>query len=348
MSVLLAAAAFVVSLALSRRFCDPSSRFHILDQPNVRSLHTEPTPRSGGLAILAAVCLCGIAAVYWLGRASNSSDLWIALSVLLVAGVSYIDDRVTLPSGIRFVVHILAAALLVSSGFAISRLELPGLDLSLPYWFGVVFTLVFVVWMLNLFNFMDGMDGFAGGMAVFGFGVFAAMGWMADHAAFATINLIVAAAAGGFLVFNFPPARIFMGDIGSSTLGFLAAVSSLWGAKDGVFPFWIAILVFSPFIVDATVTLLQRLWRHEKIWQGHKTHYYQQLVQAGWGHRKTVLREYAIMLGCSVTALWGVRSPEKTQIGIIVAWGFFYFIFFRWATRYAARRRRRSTDVQEP
>src|SRR3990167_1168743 len=100
-------------------------------------------------------------------------------SSLLVAGVSYIDDRFTLPSGIRFVVHILAATLLVFGGFAMSHLELPGLDLSLPYWIGIVFTLLFVLWMLNLYNFMDGMDGFAGGMALFGFGAVAAVGWRA-------------------------------------------------------------------------------------------------------------------------------------------------------------------------
>lgn len=95
------------------------------------------------------------------------------------------------------------------------------------------------------------------------------------------ISLIIAAAFAGFLIFNFPPARIFMGDTGSSTLGLLAATLSLWGARDGVFPVWIAVLVFSPFIVDATVTLFWRLLRHEKIWQAHKAHYYQQLVQTG-------------------------------------------------------------------
>jgi UDP-N-acetylmuramyl pentapeptide phosphotransferase/UDP-N-acetylglucosamine-1-phosphate transferase len=189
--------------------------------------------------------------------------------------------------------------------------------------------------MLNLYNFMDGMDGIAGGMAVFGFGTFAVFGLLAGATLFSVLNLIIAAAALGFLVFNFPPARIFMGDVGSSTLGLLAAALSLWGVRDGIFPFWIALLVFSPFIVDATVTLLRRLWRRERIWHAHKTHYYQRLVQAGWGHRKTVLLEYAIMLGCGISALWSMRATDEIQMAILIAWILFYFAFFFWVSRIA-------------
>jgi UDP-N-acetylmuramyl pentapeptide phosphotransferase/UDP-N-acetylglucosamine-1-phosphate transferase len=338
MSILLVAAAFVISLMLTRRFCDPTSRFHILDQPNARSLHTQPTPRSGGLAILVAIYVCGIATVYWLGRPSDSSYGWIGGSSLLVAGVSYIDDRLTLPSGFRIIVHIFAAIFIMIGGLAISHLEFPGFYLSLPNWIGVIFTMLFVVWMLNLYNFMDGMDGFAAGMAVFGFGTFAVLGLFAESTLFSVINLVIAAAAMGFLVSNFPPARIFMGDVGSSTLGFLSASMSLWAAHERIFPLWLAVLVFSPFVVDATVTLLRRLIRGEKVWQAHKTHYYQKLVQAEWGHRKTVLFEYAIMLGCGITALWGVRAPEKLQVAMLAGWTLFYFLFFFWVSRLAARR----------
>jgi UDP-N-acetylmuramyl pentapeptide phosphotransferase/UDP-N-acetylglucosamine-1-phosphate transferase len=154
------------------------------------------------------------------------------------------------------------------------------------------------------------------------------MGWLADHDLFFVASLIVAAAAAGFLVFNFPPARIFMGDAGSSTLGMLAAALSLWGARDGIFPFWTAVLVFSPFIADASVTLLRRLWRRERIWQAHKTHYYQRLVQAGWGHRKTVLLEYLIMLGCALTAVFSLYATAAIQMAMLAGWVFFYIVFF--------------------
>jgi UDP-N-acetylmuramyl pentapeptide phosphotransferase/UDP-N-acetylglucosamine-1-phosphate transferase len=343
MSILLAAAAFVIAVVLTRRFCDPTSRFHILDQPNPRSLHTQPTPRSGGLAILAAVFLCGTAAIYFAGQPQEPFYSWMAGSCFLVAGISYADDRFTVPSGVRFVIHALAASALVFGGVVINPLQLPGLELAMPYWAGVIVTLLFVVWMLNLYNFMDGMDGFAGGMAVFGFGTFAVLGLLAGGTLFAVLNLIIAAAALGFLVFNFPPARIFMGDVGSSTLGFLAASMSLWAAHERLFPFWAAVLVFSPFVADATVTLIRRLLRGERVWQAHKTHYYQRLVQAGWGHRKTVLFEYAVMLGCAMTALEGVHSPEKLQTVLLVGWMLFYFVFFVWVSRLAARHHKTGT-----
>ena len=163
------------------------------------------------------------------------------------------------------------------------------------------------------------------------------MGWTAGHDAFLAVSLIIAAASAGFLFFNFPPARIFMGDVGSSTLGLLAATLSLWGARDGVFPFWIALLVFSPFIVDATVTLFHRLLRGDKIWQAHKTHFYQRLVRAGWGHRKTVLFEYAIMLGCAVTSLWSLRAPAQIQLAAFSGWAVAYLLFFFWVGRLAVR-----------
>ncbi|MHB8621922.1 MAG: MraY family glycosyltransferase [Sulfuricaulis sp.] len=336
MRILLTVAAFFISLLLTQRFCDPTSRFHILDQPNDRSLHTQPTPRSGGLAIMSAVYVCEIVSIYWLGWSSTSTYGWIGTASFLVAAISYADDRLALASGWRFIVHVLAAAIITFGGLAINHLALPGLELSLPHWLGVIITLLFVVWMLNLYNFMDGMDGFAGGMAVIGFGSFAYLGWIAGTESFWILNLIVAAAAGGFLVFNFPPARIFMGDVGSSTLGFLAASMSLWAAHERVFPFWAAVLVFSPFIVDATITLLRRLLQGDKVWQAHKTHYYQRLVQAGSGHRKTVLWEYVLMTACAGSAIWVVRQPETVQWWTIGFWTMVYALLVAMARRLEA------------
>jgi len=325
---------FVLSAWLTWRFCDPASRFHILDHPNERSLHVRSTPRSGGLAILIAI----IVSVATVSLFHPLHDLTaITTSVLIVAGVSFLDDHYSISPGYRIIAHALAAAVILYGGFYLQKLEVFGVSWQWSYAMGIVVSVLYTVWMINLYNFMDGMDGFAGGMAVSGFAVFAVLGWMAGHDAFFIISLIVAASSAGFLVFNFPPARIFMGDVGSSTLGLLAATLSLWGARDGIFPFWIAVLVFSPFIVDATLTLLRRLMRREKLWHAHKTHYYQKLVQAGWGHRKTVLLEYAIMLGCAITALWGVHAPNEMQAVLLAGWALFYFVFFVWVSRFAAR-----------
>ncbi len=220
-------------------------------------------------------------------------------------------------------------------GFFLQKFEIPGISWHWSYAVGAVFSTLFTVWMINLYNFMDGMDGLAGGMAMFGFGVFAVMGWMAGHDTFFFISLIIAAASAGFLSFNFPPARIFMGDIGSSTLGFLVSALSLWGARDGVFPVWIAVLVFSPFIIDATVTLFRRQLRGERVWQAHREHYYQRLVRMGWGHRKTVLVEYAFMATCGVLALALRGAAADIQwVGMVglagVATGLMVWVDWRW------------------
>lgn len=335
--IVTAIAAFVISAWFTRQFCNPNSVVYILDHPNDRSLHDRPVARGGGLAILISIFAIGGAAAL---SHPVSSLAVIPVGILLVAVVSLLDDRYSVPPVYRLIVHAASASVVLYGGFVLQRLEVPGAGGDWPYALGAVFSLLFVIWLINLYNFMDGMDGFAGGMAVSGFGCFAVMGWLAGDELFFIMNLIIASASAGFLVFNFPPARIFMGDVGSSTLGFLAAAFSLWGARAGIFPFWVAVLVFSPFIADATVTLVRRLMRREKIWQAHKTHYYQRLVQAGWGHRKTVLVEYAIMLGCGMTALAVVHAPVGWQVAALAGWVLFYFLFFFWVSRFASRHRK--------
>lgn len=314
--------AFGVAALLTRWLCSARSPIRILDYPNARSLHDRPIPRLGGVAILLASALA-------MGLVLTAQGLpgplrWIGAGAALVAAVSYGDDRFGLSAGVRLLVHAAACGVLPLGGVWLAHVALPGATVTMPQPLAVGFVMLFVVWMTNLYNFMDGMDGLAGGMAVIGFATFALFGWRGGHEGFATVSLVLAAASAGFLVFNFPPARIFMGDVGSTTLGFLVAALSIWGARDGVFPHWIAVLVFSPFIVDATVTLLRRLFRGERIWQAHRTHYYQRLVRLGWGHRRTVLWEYLLMLACAASALWAVALPPSGQWALILVWAIVY------------------------
>ena len=119
-----------------------------------------------------------------------------------------------------------------------------------------------------------------------------------------------------------------MGDVGSAPLGFLSAGLSLWGIRDEIFPAWVPLLVFSPFIVDATVTLVKRLLKGEKVWQAHRSHYYQRLVQLGWGHKKTVLVEYGLMAAVGLTALCLTRIPDQEIVMLgLVSWGGIYLLF---------------------
>jgi UDP-N-acetylmuramyl pentapeptide phosphotransferase/UDP-N-acetylglucosamine-1-phosphate transferase len=307
---------------LTRYLCSSASFIRILDHPNERSLHERAVPRAGGLAIvLASYLALGLLALV---RDFPVGLAWVAAGAALVAGVSYWDDRSDLPVSVRLLSHTAASALLVLGGVSLPHVTLPGVTASMPHILLIGFAVLFTVWMTNLYNFMDGMDGFAGGMAVIGFAAFALFGWRAGHDSFATVSLVLAAASAGFLVFNFPPARIFMGDVGSSSLGFLVAALSIWGARDGVFPHWVGVLVFSPFVVDATVTLFRRLFRGERIWEPHRSHYYQRLVRLGWGHRKTVLWEYLLMLACAGSALWAVSLPPPGQWALILVWATVY------------------------
>lgn len=327
--------AFLIVALATWYLVSPRAWLNVLDHPNERSLHDTPMPRTGGIAIVLAVVL--VLAGGYLTAQISSSIGWLAVAALLVATVSLIDDRRGLALRYRLVAHLVAATLLAYTGLHVAGEVWPGGQPAWPWWLSVAIGVLTVVWMINLYNFMDGMDGFAGGMAVIGFGAMGLQGWLVGANEYALINLVIAAAAGGFLVFNFPPARIFMGDTGSATLGLLAAAMVLWGARDEVFPLWASFLVFSPFIVDATTALIRRIARGDRFWLAHKTHYYQRLVQMGWGHRKTVLVEYGLMVGCAVSAIVAVRSTPTVQWAIMIFWLLVYAILIIWVDRLWAK-----------
>jgi len=312
---------FLLSAGLTRMFMSPSSWLRVMDHPNERSLHTIPVPRAGGVAILIAF-FTGMGLVALLLEMTVSPV--ILLSALLIAGISFLDDCYSLGAAFRFFVHFCAAVLLVMNGFRLDSLEFPGGEWQWHEYVAATVSSFLVVWLINLYNFMDGMDGFAAGMAIIGFSCFALLGWQAQHPLFMNANLIIVSAVIGFIIFNFPPAKIFMGDTGSSTLGFFAAAFTLWASADEIFPIWIALLVFSPFFVDASVTLLRRLLSGERVWEAHRSHYYQRLVQMGWGHRKTVLYSYALMLMCAVSSYLAMQFDSAVQLLFIVAWTIIY------------------------
>lgn len=258
----------------------------IQDIPNERSLHAVPTPRSGGVGLMAGV-LSG-----WTLLAP-SLPWWLPPPLLILFAVSLLDDVRNLPVKQRLLAQLVAGSILVAGSGILAQ---QGVVVALA-------VLLFAVWMTNLYNFMDGSDGLAGGMALFGFACYGIAALTGGGEAFAMLNLSISAAALGFLFFNFPPAKIFMGDAGSIPLGFLAAAIGVWGWQQGHWAPWFPLLVFSPFIVDASVTLLKRAMRGAKITEAHREHYYQRAIQLGWSHRRVALLEYALMLGVGVSAL---------------------------------------------
>jgi len=267
-----------------------------VDIPNERSLHKKPVPRGGGLGIVAG-SICSAALIAYPLHAA----FWI--SAIMVIAVSLADDFRPLPARLRLAVHLCAAAIFCFA--VLLKSHGPGIT---------AVSILAMGWMANLYNFMDGSDGLAGGMAVLGFAFLAFAAWMAGDLPFALLNVSVTTAGIAFLLFNFHPARIFMGDVGSVTLGFFAAAFGLSGWINNLWPWWFPVLVFSPFIVDSSLTLAKRFLAGAPVSQAHRDHYYQKLVRMGLGHRNTALAEYALMIISGFAALAAMNSTGTVQL----------------------------------
>lgn len=308
---LIAAAAAGIALALLRR-----SGSLPADRPNARSLHRGAVPRGGGLSVWIGWC----AALVWL----PGPRPWLPPLIALVA-VSLIDDRRGMSAPLRLLVQVAAA---------IAWLWLAG---PLPDWLVSALMIVAVVWMANLYNFMDGSDGLAGTMAVIGFGSFALAASWAGSAPAATL-LALAAAVAPFLLANWPPARVFLGDVGAVPLGFLAAVFGIEGWRQGWWPAWFPLLVFLPFIADASTTLLRRAVGGQRLWEAHRDHYYQRLVRLGFGHAGTLALYGALMAGAAASALAALARAPQTGVYLLLEWAAAMALLFAAVDHYWASR----------
>jgi UDP-N-acetylmuramyl pentapeptide phosphotransferase/UDP-N-acetylglucosamine-1-phosphate transferase len=286
------------------------------DRPNPRSLHRDIVPRGGGLAIWIGWC----AGIVWLPDAQP----WL-LPLAAVVIVSFFDDRRGIPAPLRLFVQLAAA-------IAWLWLAAPAPDLIVA-----AAMIVAIVWMANLYNFMDGSDGLAGAMTVVGFGACAMAAFWAGSDRASTLLALVAATI-PFLLANWPPARIFLGDAGSVPLGFLAAVFGIEGWRQGWWPAWFPLLVFLPFIADASMTLLRRLMAGAPVWQAHRDHSYQRLVQLGLGHAGTLALYAALMIGAAISALAALARAPHAGWYLLVVWGaalalLFGTVAYQWRTR---------------
>ncbi|CAN5370021.1 glycosyl transferase [soil metagenome] len=314
MLIVLPILAGAIACWLSLRFTRPDSLFHLPDVPTERSLHTSALPRSGGIAIVAGIL--SAMAVLALVDGDVGLPAGLIAGFLLVGFVGIIEDWRGLPVSVRLAAHLVAGGLMVSSGLSLETLNIPGMEIEWPPWLATTFTLLYVSWNINLYNFMDGSDGLAGIMAVIGFGTFAVLGVRLETYEFAVASAVVAGSAAGFVMWNRPPARIFMGDTGSSIFGFLAAGFALWGSYLRTIPIWMSVLIFAPFIADATITLAIWTFAGSRVWKPHRQHFYQRVVMLGWTQKRLLVSEAALMLVCSVLAIAALRAP----------------IPFRWAT----------------
>ena len=245
------------------------------------------------------------------GSSPGLAAIFASAAALVV--VSLADDFHALPIGVRLPAHASAAIV------AILAAATPQVPWSWG-WSGVIAVTLAIVWSTNLYNFMDGSDGLAGGMGVIGFG---AMAWAAADAGQGGLAMgcaALASACAGFLVHNVPPARVFMGDCGAIPLGFVAGALGLHGTLAGVWPAWFVPLAFSPFVVDATVTLVLRVARREPFWRAHRTHGYQRLVLSGWSKVRLAAAAWALMLAAAASALVARESGDRERCAIIFVW----------------------------
>jgi len=274
----------------------------VLDLPGARSSHERPTPRGGGLAI-AAIGLVVFVIVGLGSRPRADTLLWLALGAAIVAGVSLADDLRSLPVSIRLTAHILGAFVVVIGIGALPGVGLPsGRFLGLG-WLAVPVTVLWVVGLTNAYNFMDGIDGIAGAQAVV-----AGAGWLllaGSNPVIAVIGLVLSASSLGFLLHNWPPAKMFMGDVGSAFIGFILAVMTIVASrKDPRFAV-VGFLFVWPFVFDTAFTFLRRLLRHENVFAAHRSHLYQRLVIAGFSHQFVTLLYAALAaLGVGLARMW--------------------------------------------
>lgn len=309
----------------------------ILDVPNERSSHSVPTPRGGGLAFVAVL---SAALALFLVQFPTLRNVWLALltGALLVAAIGWWDDRRGLSGGVRFAVHTVSA---VSSVALLGGM--PVLDLGFArLWLGMggaVLAVVGIVWAVNLYNFMDGIDGLAAGEAVVVGTMAGGLLALAGDWELAVASWTVAAAVGGFLAWNWPPARIFMGDVGSGFIGYVFAVLALAAEGRGSLPLLVWVILLGVFAVDATATLLRRILHREQIWLAHRTHAYQLAVQSGLSHRQVTVTAMGLDLVLGGVALLAWRWPAFMLPLLVLVTGMLLLLWRRYSPNETPTRR---------
>jgi UDP-N-acetylmuramyl pentapeptide phosphotransferase/UDP-N-acetylglucosamine-1-phosphate transferase len=264
---------------------------NIIDTPNERSSHTSPTPRGGGLAIVISWYI-GISILFFLDML-NKQLYFALLSGAGLAIISIIDDVISLKPGIRLLIQTLSAisALYLLHGFEIHSIQQENIFVNIVIGFIAV---VGIIWFINLFNFLDGIDAYASLEAIF---LVLAIYFFVGS----PVLLVLCAAILGFLFWNWPKAKIFMGDVGSTQLGFILVVLGIYYHNSHEFAFINWIMLSSLFWFDASYTLFRRWRNKENISQAHKKHAYQRIVQAGYSHLKTDI--YAIVINLVILLL---------------------------------------------
>lgn len=324
--------AFLVSCALTWGLRGYAIKHNVIDRPNQRSSHSVPTPRGGGVAIVLTL-LAALVWFYFSNALTVDGFLGLFIPGLIVAVIGFLDDHGHIAARWRLLMHFLAAAIgLYFLGF-FPIITLFGYDLSLS-WIGMILGCFYLVWMLNLYNFMDGINGLASSEAIT-FAASSAMLMVVNQYTLAPgsiypLTLALVGAAAGFIVWNFPAAKIFMGDAGSGFLGITIGLMILHIAKVDSHFFIAELCLLGVFIVDATTTLLRRVVAGKKVYEAHASHGYQILARKYGSHVPVTLMAIAVNLLWLLPIAYLIAAAKIDGIvGLIIAWLPLFFVAFK-------------------
>ncbi|MEO6407247.1 MAG: glycosyltransferase family 4 protein [Burkholderiaceae bacterium] len=309
-----------------RRYAQATS---LLDVPNARSSHAVPTPRGGGIAIvLSFLSILLVLAAF--GRVEIRLVVALTGSAITVALLGFLDDRSSVPARWRFLGHLAAAVWVLAWMGPVPPVPMLGAPVALGL-AGPLLCGLFLVWMVNQFNFMDGIDGIAGAEAVFvGLGG-ALLWWLAGSGTGWQVALVFAACVFGFLLWNLPPAKIFMGDVGSGFLGLVLGTLALWCGQQAPHLFWAWFILLGCFMVDATTTLVRRVRRGERFNEAHRSHAYQYAARRHGSHR-TVTLACAVLNVAWLLPLAVLVAMRKLDgvVGVILAYAPLVWLAFHY------------------
>lgn len=332
-----AAASFVATAVLVGFVRCYAVRNDIIDVPNERSSHTQPTPRGGGLAI-AIVLFGAYISVLALGRFNIGEMVGFLGGGILVAFIGWLDDRRDIAAPVRVAVQAVAVAwaLFWVKGYPVMSLGFTQIPLG---GFGTVLAALAMLWLINLYNFLDGIDGIAAAQGCCAATIGAVLLTGAGAVLWALTASVLAGACAGFLMWNWAPARIFLGDVGSYTIGYTFGMLAIMGENSGDLPALVWVVLLSVFIFDATTTLIKRVLTGQPWYSPHRTHGYQRLVQCGWYHRDVALAVVAINIVVIAPMVWlTVQRPLSLLPVVAITAGIMMFL---WAIiqRYYERQR---------
>ena len=346
--VVLGATGLVLSYVWVGRIRVWAERHRMLDIPNERSSHTVPVARGGGLAIV-AVSLTGLVlSWYWISTWSRPVLTYV-IGAILVFTVSWLDDLRPLSNRVRFAVHAASAILVVTCCGRLDAITVPFLgriDLGMA---GFLVAFLWIVGLTNAYNFMDGIDGIAGGQAVVGGVGWAILGWMLNIPLVSALGALLATTSLGFLFHNWPPARIFMGDAGSAFLGYSFACLAIISLEKNSTMALAGVLIVWPFVFDTTFTFFRRLINRENVFAAHRSHLYQRLVISGLSHQTVTLLYAGLdILGVLLALLVVLRKPWADLIVVtallVTSFGLWGFTVMRENLSQAASMRDKVTN----